>query len=142
MSLRSAVLHLHPTLHPLVHLACLATNGTFSYTVTLAGTYSYKCGIHPSMTASFTATVATDVLKPSLIVSKIYPNPSVETISIESEKIINTVEIYSETGLLIKTLNYSDTKIDVSVNDLQKGIYYIKVISDSNTFDTRRIIKM
>jgi plastocyanin len=32
----------------------LATGGTFSYTFTKAGTFSYHCGVHPSMIASIT----------------------------------------------------------------------------------------
>lgn len=32
----------------------ISTNGTFSHTFTAAGTYSYYCAIHPSMTAKLT----------------------------------------------------------------------------------------
>ena len=32
----------------------IGSNGTFTYTFTTAGTYSYHCKVHPSMTASVT----------------------------------------------------------------------------------------
>ena len=34
----------------------LATNGTFSFTFTVAGTYGYHCNIHPFMTATIIVT--------------------------------------------------------------------------------------
>ena len=37
----------------------VATNGTYQYTFSTAGTYAYHCKIHPSMTASVTVTAAT-----------------------------------------------------------------------------------
>ena len=32
----------------------IGSNGTYSYTFTVAGTYAYHCAIHPSMTGSIT----------------------------------------------------------------------------------------
>ena len=43
----------------------LATDGTYSYTFTAAGTYSYHCKIHPGMTATIIVTVATTPSMPS-----------------------------------------------------------------------------
>lgn len=37
----------------------LATNGTYQYTFSTAGTYAYHCKVHPGMTASVTVTTST-----------------------------------------------------------------------------------
>lgn len=60
----------------------------------------------------------------------IYPNPvkDIVTISIASKVVINTINLYSVTGKLIKEIQRPKNQIDFS--DLKSGIYFIEIISD------------
>jgi len=94
-------------------------NETFTYTVTSAGDYTYKCGVHTSMIGTFTVPSATPMIKPTLTLNALYPNPAVETIHIESSKTIKSVDLYSETGVFIKTVLFNSDKIDLPINELR-----------------------
>ncbi len=120
----------------------LGKDATFSYTVTAEGSYAYKCGIHSFMTGAFTAAVATPIMKPTLNIQALYPNPSNSTVTIESPKEIKTIEVYSTTGVLIKTENFSTVKPTLNVSELENGTYVLRIISHDDQFDTRRFIKM
>ncbi len=51
---KDAVPHTVTSDNGLFESGTITTNGTFSYTFTAAGTYSYHCAVHPSMTAKLT----------------------------------------------------------------------------------------
>ena len=120
----------------------LAQNATFSYTVTVEGSYAYKCGIHSFMTGTFTAAVATPVIKPTLNIQALYPNPSSSMVTIESPKEIKSIEIYSATGALIKIEKFSTANPMLNVSELENGTYVLRIISNDDQFDTRRFVKM
>ncbi|ABG58558.1 T9SS type A sorting domain-containing protein [Cytophaga hutchinsonii] len=117
-------------------------NETFTYTVTEAGDYTYQCGVHTSMLGAFTATITTPVVKPTLILEALYPNPASASIHIESPKSIKSIDIYSETGVLVKTLAFTSASVDVPIGELNKGAYLLRITSEDGMFDTRRIIKL
>lgn len=120
----------------------LTSGNTFQYTIAVAGNYEYKCSFHTSMTGTFTVATATPVVKPTLTLNALYPNPAIETIHIESPKEIKSIDVYSETGAFIKTVSFSSDKIELPVGDLNKGTYLLRVVSEDGLFDTRRIIKI
>lgn len=118
-------------------------NETFTYTVTVAGDYTYQCGVHPSMTGAFSATsVTTPVVKPTLILHALYPNPAIEFIHIESPEKVQSVDIYSESGVFIKTVGFASATIDLPVGELNKGAYLLRITSEDGLFETKRIIKL
>lgn len=51
----------------------------------------------------------------------VYPNPAKKFVKIDAE--FNTAEIFSQTGALVKT----STNNEINVEDLAKGIYYVKL---------------
>lgn len=118
-------------------------NGTFSYTVTVAGNYAYKCGPHPFMTATFSATDATTtpVVKPTLTLNALYPNPCIDYVHIETAQTIKTIDVYSEAGALLDTRSFSSNKVDLAVSKLEKGIYFLRIESADGLVETRRIVK-
>jgi hypothetical protein len=68
---------------------------------------------------------------------KIYPNPMMDYINIETEKSIDRLDIYSINGVLVKTeLN---TKL-ISVKECTRGIYVLRIYSEGNSF-TLNVIK-
>ncbi len=73
---------------------------------------------------------------------KIYPNPASEMVNAVSENNaqIKRIEIYCLQGKLIKTTqNIQSNSIQVNINDLDAGIYLIKIESDVN-FAIKRLV--
>lgn len=70
----------------------------------------------------------------------IYPNPvkDIVSISIASKTVINTINLYSVTGKLIKEIQLPKNQIDLS--NLKSGIYFIEVISE-NKKEILKLIK-
>lgn len=120
----------------------LTAGATFQYTVTVSGGYAYLCSFHSGMTGSFqVGTTTTATSKPVLTLDALYPNPAIDNVHIESAKTIASVDVYSEAGALIKTVTFSSNKIDLSVGELEKGVYLIRIESTDGLVETRRIIK-
>jgi len=69
---------------------------------------------------------------------QIFPNPTQNEIFIKSELPIKKVEIYSVTGVLLLSVN--DFKEKISVSNLSKGVYILKIDLDNDTI-FRKIVK-
>lgn len=69
----------------------------------------------------------------------IYPNPVNDTFAVS----INTskIEIYNVTGQLVKTFNNKFSDESLSVSDLQKGVYLVKITDNNNNQATKKFIK-
>jgi agmatine deiminase len=70
---------------------------------------------------------------------KIYPNPAKTSFQIQSENIIKKIEIYNENGQKLKEIEIP--KNDVNIEDLSKGIYFVKIFKTANECKTFKIIK-
>ncbi|WP_396211870.1 T9SS type A sorting domain-containing protein [Flavobacterium sp.] len=70
----------------------------------------------------------------SLNASSVYPNPSNGTFTVSSKTNLTEINIYSQTGALVKTINVEDSseKAEVIVNGLQSGVYLIELKNDSD----------
>lgn len=66
----------------------------------------------------------------------IYPNPAVDSFNIEMENEIKSVEIYSIQGQKVVT---STTK-NVSISNLSKGIYLVRIEDTNNAVSTQKLI--
>lgn len=70
----------------------------------------------------------------SLKTSSIYPNPSNGNFSIETKTGLNKINVYSQTGSLVETIDVKDksnTTVEVSLKSLQKGLYLIELQNGS-----------
>jgi hypothetical protein len=69
----------------------------------------------------------------SLNSSVIFPNPSNGEFSISTKTILNKLNIYSQTGALVKTIEVinNSNEAEVKVNGLTSGIYFIELLNDS-----------
>ncbi len=73
----------------------------------------------------------------------IYPNPSVGAINISAkERFDINAEIYNTAGKLVKTFTAnSDSKREISISELQDGVYFIRLIdTESREVSTKKII--
>tara|TARA_B100000809_G_scaffold141989_1_gene139559 strand:- start:150 stop:1268 length:1119 start_codon:yes stop_codon:yes gene_type:complete len=68
----------------------------------------------------------------------IYPNPTTNQLTIDSELAISKVSIVDLTGKTIKTHNQLASVVDVA--DLPNGIYFIQIIAEEGTI-TKKFIK-
>lgn len=70
---------------------------------------------------------------------ELYPNPTSNAfmLSVDAKK----VEIYSITGQLIKTENNSIANKEISISNLSKGIYIVKITNADNLSVSKKLIK-
>jgi len=69
---------------------------------------------------------------------KMYPNPTGNTLAFESKQSIEKVEIYSQLGQKVKDISTGFNS--VTIKNLSKGIYLIKIYSEKGV-TVRKIIK-
>lgn len=67
---------------------------------------------------------------------KIYPNPASNTFTIEMEKEVKSVEIYSLQGQKVMSSNSKN----INVSDLSKGIYMVRIEDENNAVATQKLI--
>jgi glycosidase len=74
-------------------------------------------------------------VKSTSIIIDIYPNPVEENINVSSNELISSYEIMDSQGKIIDelSLNIPSSEVNVNVNNLPKGIYFIRVTTGSKT---------
>lgn len=68
---------------------------------------------------------------------KIYPNPALEQITIETDQNFDVIQIYNSTGQKVLESNSKTTNIE----SLQKGVYYLQVIEGDKRMSNKFIKK-
>ena len=63
---------------------------------------------------------------------QIYPNPAKEFLTIRSNENAR-FEVFNQLGAILKTGNILEEETQLSVSDLQSGIYWIRIISETGT---------
>lgn len=58
---------------------------------------------------------------------KIYPNPVVDILNIESDVNKNSIKLFDITGKILESHTINDKKLSIIVNHLSKGIYIIEI---------------
>jgi len=69
----------------------------------------------------------------------IYPNPATNLVNIESEDIINSIQIINYTGQLIYTQHTSGNTVQVNTNDFPSGVYFVN-INTSEGITTQKLL--
>jgi PKD repeat protein len=65
---------------------------------------------------------------------KLSPNPSSESITLSADGNIGNLQFYNSIGQMVKQINLSSEKqTSISVQDLNKGVYFIKQVGISNS---------
>lgn len=81
--------------------------------------------------------VENDLLQTSNSVS-IYPNPTSNYLTIESDLDYHTINIYNLSGKLVKT---AERNSQILVSDLSKGMYFIQLVADKNVITKKFTIE-
>lgn len=61
------------------------------------------------------------------------PNPAIDLITIKSADIISRIEIFNSSMSIIKTIGVNDISASVDISEIEKGYYFVKVISETTT---------
>lgn len=70
---------------------------------------------------------------------KLYPNPTTGYLTVWSEKHINSIKIYNQTGQIIyQQFSVNNNTIDLNLNNISPGVYILKVDDQ----ETKRIVRM
>jgi len=73
---------------------------------------------------------------------KVYPNPTVEKITISSQIGIKNILLYSATGVQIKKINSCNSnQCEIDFTTFKSGLYILKIQTKNNKFNTYKIIK-
>ncbi len=121
-----------------------ANNLSFSYVVTVAGTYQYTChpGTTPHMDGTITVTCGSAVPSISIKnVSSAYPNPFSDRFTIETPPQADMIIISNLLGEKIKSFSVRNRKAEVDAAGLNKGIYFYSIMKEGEILETRKIIK-
>lgn len=71
----------------------------------------------------------------------IYPNPSQSEINIESSISLNSLYIYDSLGRIVLSKNETFTKNTININNLQNGLYWIKVFDFEGNTIVKSVLK-
>ena len=72
---------------------------------------------------------------------KAYPNPTTGKVYFESESEILGIEVYTNIGQKIFTFNPKENRFEIDLGRSSAGIYFIKVITDSEIYNTKIIVQ-
>lgn len=69
----------------------------------------------------------------TLNATSVYPNPSSGEFYIKTKTNLSKVNLYSQTGALVKTINVTDDskQVEVTVSGVQSGVYFLELQNDS-----------
>jgi hypothetical protein len=69
----------------------------------------------------------------SLNASKVFPNPSQGDFTIQTKTFLNKVNIYTQTGAFVKSIEVGNNaeNVDINIRDLQTGVYLLELVNDT-----------
>jgi hypothetical protein len=69
----------------------------------------------------------------SLNASKVFPNPSTGNFTIQTKTFLNKVNIYTQTGTFVKSIEVEigNENADVNISGLQTGVYLLELVNDN-----------
>lgn len=129
-------LHIGPTIGKILtkgnkvwYQVCAASTVDFVSTDTsIAGLYIFNGG-----------TSGKEIQGPEKDMFSVYPNPSNNTISINSNSSILSYQISNTLGQIVKSGLYNHQPINLSA--LEKGIYFLTITTNNHQVSTKKILK-
>ena len=85
---------------------------------------------------------STSTSEPPTLLLRIFPNPASDQVYLESNELINNVEVMTIDGNVVISDNIGGKRsCDISIQSLNSGIYLVR-ITIQNRVHIRKIIKM
>ena len=115
-----------------------------SITITTGGTYTVNVTNSSGCSASDAIQITSDPCASLEQISdwavKVYPNPSSDVVTIESNEIFEQIYLYDSNGKLVYSNSVSANSMTIDVSKLVTGVYEMKLMN-SNSIVWRKIIK-
>ena len=96
-----------------------------------------------SVVLKFSASATFSVKENSLQTSKAYPNPAKNYVVVElakQPKAGTTIEVYNLLGTKVRSIAVRNSRIEISVADLNAGIYLYTILENGRAVETKRIV--
>lgn len=80
---------------------------------------------------SFTIAGEENIFENDLAEIKLFPNPANDILFVETDEIVDEISIYSITGVELcrQTMDYGQQTLNINVDELKSGVYFIKLRS-------------
>ena len=72
---------------------------------------------------------------------EIYPNPTKREITVNSDAIIEKIEISNISGTIVRTIQVNNYNFKTDISELSNGVYLLKLISDTGEIYVEKLIK-
>ena len=72
---------------------------------------------------------------------KVFPNPSLGTVYIQSNNIVNSISVYNIQGKLLKTHSPNSSDININLESLEKGLYLLQLNTNKGSSIKKIILK-
>jgi plastocyanin len=121
------------------------STGTYSYTITVAGSYGYACTLHAGsgMIGTFTAS-ATGILEPATdLLTNAYPNPFRDKITVKYNN-LSSIDVFNMVGDKVKTIELSpvESKMEINFEGTPAGVYFMRTYNKEGVIvETKKIVK-
>lgn len=69
----------------------------------------------------------------SLNASSVFPNPTNGEFTVKTKTFLSQINVYSQTGAFVKTIEVSDDtdNVEVNIKGLQSGVYLLELVNDT-----------
>lgn len=119
-----------------------STSTTFSYQVTVAGTYNYICTPH-GFAGVIVVSCPSNV--PQVSTPKftgLFPNPCTDHITIQFQSVdqLMITNVIGEQMLAFR-IGTGNTEMKVDLADLPKGLYFVRLMKEGQVITTRKFTK-
>jgi len=113
----------------------------YAYVVpNFAGVYNYKCAFH-LFTGSFTVTCSVGIDEHlQNISSLVYPNPFSSQFTLENHD-ADAVKVMDVTGQVVAARNFSGDKMEINLDQLAPGVYFLTTWKEGVLRETEKLIK-
>lgn len=114
-----------------------ATTNSINFGGVRAGSASMNVGSHGGSASAGYVTNATfttlGVEDFSLNAAQVYPNPSNGAFLVKAKTSLDKINVYSQLGALLKTIEVNDASdaVEVNVSGLQKGVYLLELVNET-----------
>jgi len=72
----------------------------------------------------------------------VFPNPVLNRVTIKSSTEISSIEIINLSGRIVRTVKgYNTSSLEVRMDDLKAGIYFLRIVSQENQVESIRLVK-
>jgi hypothetical protein len=86
--------------------------------------YSFTATVNRNLTANFYIEVG---IEEQEFAVAIFPNPTTGMIKIQSDRVIEKIEIYSSIGFQVIQSSFNEKTVALELSRLNRGVYYLKL---------------